>query len=127
MAITAQAALQLPALTGLSPSGQIVWGPGDVQLPAVVGQVTFTGDGSTTAAVINWIDGTLTLPFTPRVVRITLVNGSAAGTDTTGVLRAEGSASSPRVSSITSTSATVNYSTAIASAATSVLLIELFK
>lgn len=127
MAITAQALLQLPAKTALSPAGQIVWGPGDVQEPALVGVVTFTGDGSTTAAVVNFIDGTASIPFTPNVVRVTLVNGSGAGTDSAGVLRAEGSAASPRVSSITNVSATINYSTAIANTSTSVLLIELFK
>jgi hypothetical protein len=125
MAITAQA-LTLTGSggspTALTPAGQIAWSFGDVQQPAFVGTVTFTGDTSTTAAVINWIDGTQTIPFTPSAVLVFLIGG----TDTAGVLRVEGSAVNPRVTSITNVSATVNYSTA-PGAATSKLLVIVYK
>lgn len=128
MAITAQA-LSLVASggspTALTPAGNLAWSFGDVQEPAFLGTVTFTGDGATTAAVINWIDGTQTIPFTPSLVLVYLTNG---GTDTAGILKVEGNATSPtRVSSITNVSATVNYSTAIANTSTSKLFVVVYK
>jgi hypothetical protein len=45
---------------------------------ALFGYATFTGDGSSTTAVFNWIDGTETLPFTPSAVFVS----RAGGTDT---------------------------------------------
>lgn len=126
MAITAQSLTPLPVgAPSLSPAGASVSGPGDAQEPFVVGTVTFTGDGATTAAVVNWIDGTNTIPFTPACVLVFLTNG---GNDTAGILKVEGNATAPpRVSAIGTTTFTVNYSTAIANAATSKLLIMAFK
>ena len=126
MAIIAQTPSVLPAgAPALGPAGNIVFGPGDVQEPAFVGTVTFTGDGATTAAVVNWIDGTQTLPFTPSAVLVFLAPG---GSDTAGILKAEGNATNPpRVSSITNVSCTINYSTAIANTSTSKLLLVVYK
>lgn len=126
MAITAQNLAPLPVgASSLSPASAGISGPGDAQEPFVVGTVTFTGDGATTAAVVNWIDGTATLPFTPAAVLVFLAQG---GSDTAGILKVEGNAVSPaRVTSLGTTTFTVNYSTAIANAATSKLLIMAFK
>jgi hypothetical protein len=126
MAITAQNLAPLPAgAPTLSPASAGVSGPGDWQEPFVVGTVTFTGDGATTAAVCNWIDGVATLPFTPTCVTVFLTNG---GNDTAGILKVEGNATAPpRVSAITTTSFTVNYSTAIANSGTSKLLVIAYK
>lgn len=125
MSITAQAVTTIPTLSAaLGPAGQLCWSPGDVQEPAFQGTVTFTGDGSTATAVVNWIDGTQALPFTPSAVLVFLMPG---GTDATGVLAVEGSAASPRVTSITASTATINYSTAIANTRTSKLLLIAYK
>lgn len=125
MAITAQAFSMKPGTGGgstsstLTPAGQYAWGPGDVQQPFAVGTVTFTGDGATTAAVVNWIDGTQTLAFIPSAVFVFI----SGGNDVAGVLRAAGGT----VSSLTATSFTVNYSTAIANTATSTLTIVVYR
>jgi len=123
--ITAAVPVVLPTgAPSLGPAGQIVWGPGDVQEPAFVANVTFTGDGSTKAGVVNWIDGTQALPFTPSCVLVFLTNG---GTDGTGILAVEGSAVSPRVTGITASTATVNWTTAVANTRTSQLLLIAYK
>lgn len=44
-----------------------------------LGTATFTGDGSTTSATLNYIDGTQALNFVPRAV----LAFRAGGTDTT--------------------------------------------
>lgn len=43
-----------------------------------LGTVTFQSDGSNTAPVINFIDGTNALPFTPSAVQIVRYGGNAA-------------------------------------------------
>jgi len=97
---------------------QVAFGGKDMLELAYRGQVTFVGDGATTAAVINWIDGTQT-PFwtpgpptavAPKIV-IAQMNGGTVAT----------SISIVSVTSITSTSATVNFSAAPANAATCVV------
>lgn len=45
---------------------------------AYQGQVTFTGDNSATTALVNFIDGTNALFYTPSVVAVTRVGGNAA-------------------------------------------------
>jgi hypothetical protein len=120
MAITAQTPSILPAgAPALGPAGTVVFGPGDVQEPAFVATVTFTGDGATTAAVVNWIDGTASIPFTPSAVIASIIGG----TDTVGVLRAAGGT----MSAVGAVTATVNYSVAVANAATSKLLLVAYK
>jgi len=131
MAITAQVPTILPAgAPALGQAGQIVWGPGDVQEPAFVGYAIFTGDGSTTSANVNWIDGTKTIPFTPSAVLAfgLAATGSAnSGNDTAGVLYVEGSAVHPRVSGITNAICTLNFSTAIANTSTFGVLLVVYK
>lgn len=43
---------------------------------AYIGTATFTLDGSTTSAVLNFIDGTKTLPFTPTGIDACVVGGT---------------------------------------------------
>lgn len=122
MAITAQSFVILASPgspTALTPGGAPAFSFGSVQEPFAQGTVTFTGDGATTAAVVNWIDGVQTLPFTPSAVLAFIVGG----TDTVGVLRAAGGT----VSAVTNVSATVNYSTAVANTATSKLIVIAYK
>ncbi len=120
MAITAVPALSLPGLQTLPQGGTVVFAPGDVQEPVARCIATITGDGSTLTAVVNFIDGTKTLAFTPSYVTARIVNG---GTDTAGVLKV---AAPGPVSSISATSCTLTFTTAIGSAATVNVLLELF-
>ncbi len=66
-----------PAIGG---AGQYVKGPGDAQEPAIVGYFTVSGDSAATQATLNWIDGTVALPFTPTAVLATRSGGTAAAT-----------------------------------------------
>lgn len=45
---------------------------------AYIGTVTITGDGSATSAVVNFIDGSNVLPFTPTSVSVVRTGGNAA-------------------------------------------------
>jgi hypothetical protein len=128
MAIAAQNLA--PAPTGspsLSPASGGVMGPGDWQEPFVVGTASIPGDGATLAAVVNWIDGTATLPFTPSSVIVFAAKPAAVNPDTLGVLQVEGSAVAPRVTAITTTSFTVNFTTAPANAKFFNILIVAYK
>src|SRR5258705_13981180 len=94
-----------PGAPALSPAGQIVWGPGDVQEPAFCMTYTAIGDAATTTAVVNWIDGTQTLPFTPREVLAFGIPALSGTQENTGVLKVEGgSGTANRVTSITNVS-----------------------
>lgn len=118
MANTASALTQVPSGTALSPAGQIIMGPGDWQEPALVAVVNITGDGATTGNVtVNWIDGTQTIPFLPRLVlAFTAQNGGT--TAAAGALAAEGAlGAAARVNTVTQTSFNLNVSTAITNAA----------
>jgi hypothetical protein len=58
-------------------SGQIVvTGGSDHQELAYKGTATFTLDGTTTAVVVNLIDGTQTIPFTPSGVLLNVSGGT---------------------------------------------------
>src|SRR5262249_15608495 len=119
MAIAAQNFAPLPVGAPSLSQGTTVQAAVTVE-PFAAGTATITGDGATTAAVINWIDGVQALSFTPVAVLVFLAPG---GSDTTGVLKVEGSTTSPqRVTSLGATSFTVNFSTAPANAATVKLL-----
>lgn len=77
MAITAQNASYLTA--GPAASSQQLAGSALAALElAYVGTATFTGDGSTTTATLNYIDGTAALPFTPTAI----LAARTGGTDT---------------------------------------------
>ena len=84
--------------------------------PFAAGIATITGDGATTAAVINWIDGTLALSFTPSAVLVAIIPG---GADAAGVLRSAGGT----VSALGATSFTVNFSTAPTAATVKLLFL----
>lgn len=86
----------------LGPSGAPASGPGDAQEPFVCGTFTVTNTG-TASDVINWIDGTLTIPFTPTGV-IAMRNGGTATTVNQGIAN---------VTAISSTSVTLNYPAAL--------------
>jgi hypothetical protein len=75
MAIAAQAFKKLNDGAAIVASQQLAFGGTDNDTLAYRGTVTFTLDGSTTAATINWIDGTKALGFTPSGVRISVIGG----------------------------------------------------
>src|SRR5437879_5846746 len=124
MAIPAVSIAPLPSGAPSLGVGQPAQGPGDAQEPFVVGLATITGDGATLAAVVNWVDGTLALPFIPSSV---LAFQAPGGCTAAGVLQVEGSYAAPRVTAITATSCTVNFTTAVTNAATAKILIIAFK
>lgn len=79
MAISAQNANYLTA--GPAASSQQLAGSALSALElAYAGTVTFTGDGSTTTATLNYIDGTAALPFTPTAILATRAGGTDTGT-----------------------------------------------
>ena len=125
MALTGVTTQVLPTgAPALTPAGQLVWGPGDVQEPAFVMTYTAIGDGATTTATVNWIDGTQTIPFTPKAVLAFGIPALSGTQENTGVLKVEGgSGTANRVTSITNVSCTLNFSTAPAANTFSVLLI----
>jgi hypothetical protein len=115
MAITAAVPAPLnSAAPVLGRSGTFIKGPGDAQEPAWQGTVTFTGDGSTTSATINWIDGTKAIPFTPSAVEAVRVGGtdSAAGL--------------PYITAATATTATIAWTAAPASTTTQIDFIAIY-
>lgn len=48
------------------------------RLYSYVGRATITGDGATTTANVNWLDGTNALDFTPTSVQVVRYGGNAA-------------------------------------------------
>jgi hypothetical protein len=128
MAITGTVLSTLPTgAPALTPAGQIVTGPGDVQEPAFVATYTFIGDGTIKAIPVNWIDGTQTIPFTPKAVLAFGIPALSGSADTAGILQVEGSNANPRVTAISNTSATVNYSTSVAASSTASVLLVVYK
>jgi hypothetical protein len=128
MALTGQTLTIQPAgAPALTPAGQIVTGPGDVQEPAFVATYTFIGDGTITTIPVNWIDGTQTLPFTPKAVLAFAIPPLSGNASTTGVLAPEGSYSAPRVTALTNTSVNIIYSTVVANASTASFLLVVYR
>jgi hypothetical protein len=128
MAITGTSlVIQPPGASSLTPAGQIVTGPGDVQQPAFTATYTFIGDGTITTIPVNWIDGTQTIPFTPKAVLAFAIPPLSGSASTTGVLQAEGSYSAPRVTAITNTSCNVIYSTVVANTSTASVLLVVYR
>jgi hypothetical protein len=89
-------------------SGQILADGGSKAELVYVFLATAILDGSSTSFTLNFIDGTNTLPFTPRGVTIAITGGTQAGVTVPAVL----------VSAITNTGCTVNLSGAGTSANT---------
>ena len=128
MALTGTVLSILPTGAPLpTPAGQIVFGPGDVQEPAMVGTYTFIGDGTITTVPVNFIDGTQGIPFTPKAILVFGIPALSGTADAAGVLRAEGSNAAPRVTSITTTSFNVIYSTSVTNASTASFLFVVYK
>lgn len=76
MAITAQNVTYVTA--GPAATGQIITaGPSQSVELAYIGTATFTLDGSTTTATLNYIDGTAALPFTPSGIIFSVCGGTA--------------------------------------------------
>ncbi len=114
MAITAGNA----AYSGSGPvfTGQVVaQNLGDPASRVLFGTATVTGDGASSSFVVNFIDGTNVLPFTPSGVICHRSGGAATA-----------SIYVQSVSSISSTSFTVNTSAAV-NAATFVVSFYAFK
>lgn len=119
MAITAQ---NMTSIVAGGPSmgtgGAYAFGPGDVLEPGFVGQVTFTGDGATTAATLNFIDGTNAIPFTPTGVRVSRIGGNDTNN---GVVTLNTS------TALNNIGVGVIFSAAPASGKTALILVELYK
>jgi len=128
MAITGQTLVIQPVgAPSLGPAGAFVQGPGDAQVPTFYATFTFVGDGTITTVPVNWIDGTQTLPFTPRAVLAFAIPPLTGSASTTGVLQAEGSYAAPRVTSISNTSCSVVYSTVVANNSSASVLLVVYK
>lgn len=78
MSITASNVSYLTSAPVASGSGILAFGGSSLLEFSYVGTVTFTGDGATTSATINWIDGTNTLPWTPSACILSRTGGNAA-------------------------------------------------
>jgi hypothetical protein len=128
MALTGLVTTILPTgAPALTPAGTVVSGPGDVQEPAFVGTQTVIGDSSVTTVTVNWIDGTQTIPFTPKAIVVTGIPALTGTADATGVLQAEGSNAAPRVKNITNTSFQYVYSTAVANNSSASVLFVVYR
>lgn len=57
----------------------VVRGPGDAQIDVYRGHVQATLDGTLTAFTVNFIDGVLSLPFTPSMINVFRYLPSATG------------------------------------------------
>jgi hypothetical protein len=76
MAITAQAFKKVGDLSAIVASQQLAFGGSDTVTLAYRGFVTFTLDGATTTATVNFIDGTAGIGFTPSGVYVDIVGGT---------------------------------------------------
>jgi len=84
MSISAANGVYLTA--GPVASGQILAPNEQTNLrSAYRGTATFTLDGTATSAVLNFIDGTKTLPFTPTAVVAQVVGGTQSAASPVGV------------------------------------------
>ncbi len=129
MALTGQTlVIQPPGSASLTPAGQIVTGPGDVQQPAFTATYTFIGDGTITTVPVNWIDGTQTIPFTPKAVLAFVIPALTGTQDNAGVIKVEGgNGTAARVTGISNTSCNVVYSTSVANNSTASVLLVVYR
>lgn len=81
MAITAQNAAYLTGAPVANGSTTLAFGGSSLQEFSYLGTVTFTGDGATTTATLNYIDGSAALGFTPSAII-----GVRAGGNTTATI-----------------------------------------
>jgi hypothetical protein len=78
------------------------------------GTATFVGDGAASTANLNFIDGTLTLPFTPGSILFSRTGGTATATIT-----------ATNIAVTDASKAAVTFSAAPANAATVILAVEI--
>lgn len=78
MAIAAKNAV-IEATAPTATNQIIVRGPGDVNIDVYRGYAQITNDGSTSTGTINYIDGTLALPFTPSFIHVFRYKPPATG------------------------------------------------
>lgn len=109
MAITTVNATYIPS--GPTADKQIMaFGPGSSQEIAYIGTATFTGDGASSTATLNYIDGTAALNFTPSAIIACRVGGAA--TATIGVVSVVDAGNSNKTATVQFTGA-VNAATII--------------
>lgn len=118
MAITAQNASYLGSAPVAGGSTTVAFGGSSMLELAYIGKATFTGDGATTTATLNYLDGTNTLFFTPSAVFAVRSGGSAAST--ISVASVADNADSGKT-------AAVNFSAAPANAATVTVVFFIMK
>lgn len=85
---------------------------------AYIGTATFVGDGATTTATLNLIDGTNVLPFTPSAI---LISRAGKTSDTAAATI------SCFATGVTATAATLSFSAAPANAATFTIVFVVLK
>lgn len=113
MSFTVQSSTMLPKGGATTPSqGTTVASVINVE-PAFCLLVNVLGDASSTSFTLNWIDGTNALSWIPSAVLVFLATPPATSPAATGVLQVEGSNAAPRVTSITATSAVINFTTTL--------------
>ena len=109
MSIATVSASYLP--TGPTADKQIMAsGPGSSAEIAYIGTATFTGDGASSTATLNYIDGTAALSFTPTAILACRVGGAA--TATISVVSVVDAGNSNKTATVTF-SGTVNAATII--------------
>lgn len=117
MAIAAQNAAYLNL--GPSFTGQVLAPNENTGLEnCYIGTATFTLDGTLTAATLNFIDGTQTLPFVPAGVTAEVVGGTQTATAVIGVV----STNVP-----TNTGVVINFTIAGTATRTVKVLFQVFK
>ena len=80
MAITATNVTYISAAAPSAGSTTLAFGGQSVQELSYIGTSTITGDGSTTSAVVNFIDGSNNLAFTPTAVLAFRIGGNTTAT-----------------------------------------------
>jgi hypothetical protein len=99
----------------VSQAGVQVASPGDSAERALLGYITITGDGSVKTGTVFYINSATALNYTPTGVALTCIGG----TDTVGA--------APTAAGVTNTQFTINWSVAIASATTQIIMVELVR
>ena len=118
MAITAQNLAYQGAAPVAGGSTTLAFGGSSMAELSYIGTATFTGDGSLTAATLNYLDGTNTLSFTPSAALGFRIGGTA--TSTISLVSVVDAADGGKT-------ATVNFSAAPANAATVKIAVMVLK
>ena len=113
-------------LTYISPGGVTSGSPGILAFGgqsclelSYIGTATFVGDaGNSVSAILNFIDGTNTLPWTPTAVTAEITNTNTANLQLLAVTSVTG---------INATACTVNFTQALGSTKIATILFQIFK